>query len=171
MRQRYLANIGREAELTARKKERGDYDDGEKRSNYQVQDDQAFFSTQFFFACPANNAVLINFRLSSDAEILPNKHWLSIQIGAKRAKMCVHCAYISTELPFCIPPLVVGYCTHTECRYVKAFLPGCLMNAFIWLEVQQNSAIRCKAPHQHGNAFYCLSSNCWYKYLPIFSCS
>ncbi len=33
-----------------------------------------------------NNALLINFRLSSDAEILLIKHRLSMQIGAKRAK-------------------------------------------------------------------------------------
>ncbi len=37
-----------------------------------------------------------------------NKHRLSTQIGAKRAKTCVQCAHIPTELPFCIPPLVVG---------------------------------------------------------------
>ncbi len=35
-----------------------------------------------------------------------NKHRRSI--GAKRAKTCMRCESIPTELPFCIPPLVVG---------------------------------------------------------------
>ena len=35
---------------------------------------------------PTNNALLINFLLSSDAEIFVTKHRLSIQIGAKHAK-------------------------------------------------------------------------------------
>ena len=37
-------------------------------------------------AQPTTNALLINFLLSSDAENLFNKHRLSMQIGAKRAK-------------------------------------------------------------------------------------
>ena len=37
-----------------------------------------------------------------------NKHRLSIQVGAKRAKTCMQCVHIPTEPPFCIPPLVVG---------------------------------------------------------------
>ncbi len=57
---------------------------------------------------PTNNATLINFRLSSDAKNFVNKHRLSIQIGARRAKTCVQCVHIPTELPLCIPPLVVG---------------------------------------------------------------
>ena len=37
------------------------------------------------------------------------KHRLSIQISAKRAKKtCMQCVHIPAELPFCIPPLVVG---------------------------------------------------------------
>ncbi len=41
----------------------------------------------FFFFYPTNNGCLINFRLSSDAEILLNKCQLSIlQVGTKRAK-------------------------------------------------------------------------------------
>ncbi len=39
---------------------------------------------------------------------LVNKHRLSIQVGAERAKTCMQRVYILTELPFCIPPLVVG---------------------------------------------------------------
>ncbi len=38
-----------------------------------------------------------------------NKHRVSIQIGAKRAKTCMKCVYVSTEFPFCFAPLVVGY--------------------------------------------------------------
>ncbi len=40
-----------------------------------------------------------------------NKHRLSIQIDAERAKTCMQCVYeyIPTKLPFCIPLLVVGF--------------------------------------------------------------
>ncbi len=45
-----------------------------------------------------------------------NKHQLSIQIGAKHAKnvyamciQCMQCMQCATELPICIPPLLVGY--------------------------------------------------------------
>ncbi len=31
-----------------------------------------------------------------------------MRIGAKRAKTCVQCVCIPTELPFCMSPLVVG---------------------------------------------------------------
>ena len=54
---------------------------------------------------PTNNTLLISFRLSRN---FVNKHRLSMQIGAKRGKKCLQCVHISTELPFCIPPLVVG---------------------------------------------------------------
>ena len=37
-----------------------------------------------------------------------NKHRLSIRMGVKRAKTCTQCVHVRTELPFCIPPLVVG---------------------------------------------------------------
>ena len=36
------------------------------------------------------------------------KHPLGIQIGAKRAKTFIQCVCFPTEIPFCIPPLVVG---------------------------------------------------------------
>ncbi len=49
---------------------------------------------------PTNNALLINSRLSSDAEIFANDHRLSIQIGAKRAKTCMQCVNIPTKLPY-----------------------------------------------------------------------
>ncbi len=40
---------------------------------------------------------------------LISTNW-AVQISAKRAKMCVQCVqYIPAELPFCTPPLVVGF--------------------------------------------------------------
>ncbi len=38
-----------------------------------------------------------------------NKHRLSIQICGERAKMCTQRVRIPTELPSCIPPLLVGH--------------------------------------------------------------
>ncbi len=49
---------------------------------------------------PANNALLINFQLSSDVEFFFNKRRLSIQVGAKRAKTCMQRVRFPTELPF-----------------------------------------------------------------------
>ncbi len=49
---------------------------------------------------PTNNALLINFLLSSDEEIFVNKHRLGMQIGAKLAKTCLQGVRIPTELPF-----------------------------------------------------------------------
>ncbi len=60
-------------------------------------------------AYPTNSALLVNFRLSSDAEIFVNKHRLSMQVGAERARMRMQRVRIPTELPFCIPPLLVGH--------------------------------------------------------------
>ena len=42
-------------------------------------------------------------------KFLVNNHRLSIQIGTKQAKTCMQCLHVPTELPFCIPPLVVGH--------------------------------------------------------------
>ncbi len=36
-----------------------------------------------------------------------NNHRVSKQFWAKRAKTCMRCVYVPTELQFCIPPLVV----------------------------------------------------------------
>ncbi len=63
-------------------------------------------------AVPTNNALLINFRLSSDAEILllstdlayiPNRCQTCKNVYA----MCID-IYIPIDLSFCIPPLIVG---------------------------------------------------------------
>ncbi len=58
---------------------------------------------------PTNNALLINFLLSSDAEIFVTEHRLSMQIRCQNVqKTCVQRVHVPTERPFCTPPLVVG---------------------------------------------------------------
>ncbi len=57
---------------------------------------------------PTNNALLLNIRLRSDAEIFVNKHQLSIQIGAKRENTCLQCVFIFRLNFLCIPTLLVG---------------------------------------------------------------
>ncbi len=61
-----------------------------------------------FMRHPTNNTLLTNFRLSSDAKKIVHEHRPSIQMGAKRAKTCVQRVHVPTELPFCVPPLLVG---------------------------------------------------------------
>ncbi len=71
-------------------------------------------------AHPTNNALLTNFRLSSECRNFATEHRLSMQVGAKRAKTCMQCVRcVPTELPFCMPPLVVGqqHCEHIT-KYV-----------------------------------------------------
>ncbi len=59
---------------------------------------------------PTNNALLINFLLSSDAEILLIiTDWAYKSVPNVQKRVCNMYIYIPTELPFCIPPLVVGY--------------------------------------------------------------
>ena len=58
-------------------------------------------------ADPTNNALLINFRLSSDAEM----HRLTIQ---ERAKLCMQRVHIQTELPF-LHATVGGWVHLLEC--------------------------------------------------------
>ncbi len=57
---------------------------------------------------PTNNALLNKLPTEFRRRNFVDKHRLSVQIGAKRAKSCIQCVCIPTELPFCIPPLVVG---------------------------------------------------------------
>ncbi len=57
---------------------------------------------------PTNNALLINFLVSSDAETLLISTDRAYKSAPKRAKTCTQCVHILTELPFCMPPLVVG---------------------------------------------------------------
>ncbi len=58
---------------------------------------------------PTNNALLIIFLLSSEAEtLLLSTDW-AYQIGAKRAKTCTQRLHIPIELPFCMPHLAVGH--------------------------------------------------------------
>ncbi len=48
----------------------------------------------------ANSALLINFFLSSDAQIFVTRHRLSMQAGAKCARTCMQRVDTRTELPF-----------------------------------------------------------------------
>ncbi len=58
---------------------------------------------------PTNNALLINFRLSSGCRNFVDKHRQSMQLCARHARTRMQRVHIPTELPFGIPPLVVGY--------------------------------------------------------------
>ncbi len=58
---------------------------------------------------PTNSALIINFQLSSDGEILLRSADRAYKLAPNIAKSCMQCVHIPTELPFCIPPLVVGY--------------------------------------------------------------
>ena len=57
---------------------------------------------------PTNNALLVSFLLSSDAEILLLSTDGASKIGAKRANTRVQRVRVLTELPFCMSPLLVG---------------------------------------------------------------
>ena len=70
-----------------------------------AQSEQVTPDKEGFFFFPTNNALLINFRLSSDAEIL----LISTDRAYKSAPNMQKCVCIPTELPFYIPPLVVGF--------------------------------------------------------------
>ena len=75
------------------------------------------------FSYPTNNALLINFRLSSDAGILLTSTDWAHKFDGKRAKTCMHCVHIPTELPFCIPPLVVGYAKRKKSCFASPLSP------------------------------------------------
>ena len=53
-----------------------------------------------FLSLPTNNALSINFRPRSDAEILLLSTDWGIQIRVKRAETCVQCVHLPTEFPF-----------------------------------------------------------------------
>ena len=76
---------------------------------------KASLSTNLVCVCEPNQQCNLN-KLPTELRCrnLVNKHRLSIQISPKRAKKCMQ--YMTTELPFCIPPLVVGkgICTCTK---------------------------------------------------------
>ncbi len=44
------------------------------------------------------------------------RHRMTIQIGAKRAKTCMQCVHIPTELPFWKPLFVVGWACDTRAQ-------------------------------------------------------
>ena len=87
---------------------------------------------------PTNDALSINFWPSSDAEIFVGKHRLGMRTGAKRAKTCVQRVRIPTELPFCIPPLVVGNeCTSwgwtASAQWASTATDRAVANIEVWL--------------------------------------
>ena len=59
---------------------------------------QIFILLFFMHTQPTTH--LINFLLSSDAEIFVNNHRLGMQIGAECAKSCVQRVHVPTEVPF-----------------------------------------------------------------------
>ena len=80
-----------------------------------------------------NRAFLINFLLSSDAEILLLSTRLSMRIGAKTCKdVYAMCTRLPTELPFCIPTLVVGFSLSLSLSLSPFVLAGCRMGASKW---------------------------------------
>ncbi len=57
-------------------------------------------------AFPTNSALLIKFRLSSDAQNLATKLRRSLQVGAQNVQeTCMQRVHVPTELPFCMPPI------------------------------------------------------------------
>ncbi len=83
---------------------------------------------------PNHQRTLNDFRLSSDAEIVVNKHRLSAQIGAKCAEACLQCVpYIPTELPFCTPLLVVGIAAEAKSMWQPCLSPS-FLTLYFFLE-------------------------------------
>ncbi len=72
------------------------------------------FRDAFSRGYPTNNALLINFGLSSDAEILLVSTDWAYKSAPNVQETCVQCVRIPTELPFCIPPSVVGYLSRSR---------------------------------------------------------
>ncbi len=73
---------------------------------------------------PTNNALLIYFLLSSDAEILLiSTDWAYKSVPNMQKRVCNVYTYIPTELPLCIPPLVVG----KQHGKVKIFVLFCFL--------------------------------------------
>ena len=73
---------------------------------------------------PTNNALLINFRLRSDAEILLPSTDGACKSAPKRAKTRMQRVLIPTELPFCIPPLVVGLAFGKRRNFLSRYFSG-----------------------------------------------
>ncbi len=83
---------------------------------------------------PTNNALLINFRPSSDTEILLLSIDWARKSAPKCAKTCVRCLCVPTKLPFCMPPLVVGH---------LSFLPPSFHHDWIWMgnQIMRSAAL------------------------------
>ena len=71
--------------------------------------------------CPTNNALLTNFRLSSDAKFLFISTDWAFKSAPNVQKMYMQRVCIPTELPFCIPPLVVGYASYYVSTVVSRY--------------------------------------------------
>ena len=74
---------------------------------------------------PTNNALLTNFRLSFDAEILLVSTERACKSAPNVPKACMQCVRSQTELPFCMPLLVVGLwqavmMNNNKCFYLSA---------------------------------------------------
>ena len=118
---------------------------------------------------PTNNTLLIKFLLSSDAEIFVNNHRLSMQIVSKHAKKCMQRVDSPTEIPFCIPTLVVGNLhyththTHTKTQIMSIFCTPCRnakkRSSFFFLlpDSDKSLAVLTELPD-------CLFSNRWTKH-------
>ncbi len=79
---------------------------------------QCFMGTSPFFPhYPTNSELLINCRLSSNAEILIVSTDWAYKSGPNVQKRVCKVYHIPTELPFCIPQLVVGYMLHKRVSY------------------------------------------------------
>ncbi len=76
------------------------------------------YSTVRSTTFPTNNALFNKLPPELRCRNFATKHRLSIKIGAKCGKTCVQRVCIPTELPFCMPALVVGFSFPT-------FLPPC----------------------------------------------
>ena len=62
-----------------------------------------------YTAHPTNNTLLINFLLSSDAGTLSISTDWAYKSVPKHAGTCMQRVHVPTELPFCIPVLLVGH--------------------------------------------------------------
>ena len=61
-----------------------------------------------YSSLPTSNALLIDFRLSSDADVLSISTEWACKVSGKHAKTCVQRVRVPTELPCCIALLLVG---------------------------------------------------------------
>ncbi len=78
------------------------------RGREKTREEEAIPNGSHVCLCPTNNSLLNKVSADLRCTNFVNKHRMSVQTGAKRAKTCMQCVHVPTELPLCIPPLVVG---------------------------------------------------------------